>query len=170
MSRKKKRRTESGNTLLGDLESIRGLLEQDTVREADENPNIPVLDDMIDGGMEVDETPLQGKIRLQPTTQHSGGLTEGAIKALLGKEWQKTAENIISTAREDLNEQASVWQSQNNDELIEALHMKLDQTLNNWLSQIFSQHIDELRRDLLATVEEEIKDYLAKFSQAPKEN
>lgn len=164
MSRKKKQ-PKPANTLLGDLESIRNLLEKDSPGNVTDLPEIPTLDDMIDGGLEVDESPLLGKAKLQTDNHHPSVLSDSAIRALLGSEWQQSADGIVAAARNALGEHSADWTSQHARDLNADLQDKLNQTLKGWLSQTLSEHIDELRECLLDAVEEELKAQLDKLVQ-----
>jgi hypothetical protein len=83
-------------------------------------------------------------------------LGDDTIKALLGDEWKSHAADIISKAREAVDEGAARWSPEQTDELGRALKVRLDSIVDTWLSQIVAEGIDDLREQLLHALDAEV--------------
>lgn len=179
----KKSQDQSGNSeqndpdeLLGDLESIKELLgeEEDGEQAADalEPGDVPLLDDMVDGAYTLDEsasllsaTPalgggrrnsrLSGKERKNPDSRY---LSEDLFDTLLGDRWKHSASDILTEARGAIEAHRNDWTPEDTDELNEALRVRIDETLTEWLKQTVRSRMDELHAVLLETAEATISE------------
>ena len=118
----------SDTSLVGDLESLRNLLDE-----------------------------------AGPAEQGSFG--DDTIKALLGDEWRESSEQILATAREAIEKVASKWSPQQTTELNQALRVRIDATLEDWLEIVIRQRLEDLRATLLAAIETEISAFTARLTQ-----
>lgn len=151
----------SGGNLLGDLDSIRTLLDEEEkqTRTADEQPTpdaeeVPVLQDVVDGALQVDESPLTGRAAL--STDGTAALGDDTIKALLGDQWKENAAEIIANARNAVAADGTEWSPEQTDELGKVLKARLDGIVNIWLSRIVADGIDDLRSQLINAMEAEV--------------
>ena len=105
----------SGDTsgLLGDLESIRTLLEQPGDGDSGQAPDpgggppaedsgrrdddVPLLEDVVHGGVSLNETFLGGQGDFEIDAGDSG-LNEDVFKALLSDEWRESARELLDQA------------------------------------------------------------------------
>ena len=175
----------SGDTsgLLGDLESIRTLLEQpgdsgqkpapgatsrteqDSGEEAAapagpaEGPGnddeVPLLEDVVHGGVSLNETFLGGQGDFQLSTDDSG-LNEDVFKALLSDEWRESARELLDQAREAIERHQTDWTPEHTDQHNEALKVRIDATLQQWLREALASRVGELRQTLLTALSDEI--------------
>jgi hypothetical protein len=138
----------SDTSLVGDLESLRGLLNETTPAPLLEDPG---------------EFPPHDDAPQRPAKPDSLG--DDTIKALLGDEWRQSADQILSAAREAIEHVSSDWSPQHTTELNEALRVRIDATLEAWLEAAVRQRLEELRATLLAAIESEIATFTAQLTQ-----
>lgn len=135
-------------SLVGDLESLRSLLNETTPAPLLEDPG---------------EFPARDDVTQRPARPDSLG--DDTIKALLGDEWRQSADQILSAAREAIEHVSSDWSPQHTTELNEALRLRIDATLEAWLETTVRQRIEELRATLLAAIETELATFTARLMQ-----
>lgn len=163
------KRKSGGQTsgLLGDLESIRSLLEEAEPADpaADHaasggdtggDDDVPLLEDVVHGGVSVNETFFSGEGDFQDSGEASG-LNEDVFKALLSDEWRESARELLDQAREAIEQHQTEWTPAHTDELNEALKVRMDQTLQQWLREALASRVDELRHTLLTALSDEIQ-------------
>ena len=152
MSRRKAK-ADPQTALLGDLESIKSLLDQEHPEAAPPAPkepppeeHVPLLDDVVDGALTVDESPLleQETIVADAVT----GLDDDMFKALLSDEWQITTAKVLEDARAQIEQHSSSWTPENTDQLNEALRTRIDEALGVWLKQLVVANMSDLRSHL----------------------
>lgn len=131
----------SDTSLVGDLESLRSLLDETA-------PAQPLLEDPGEVGPGA-----------------PGCFGDDTIEALLGDEWRKSADQILSTAREAIENDASKWSPQQTTELNQALRVRIDATLEIWLEAVIRQRLEELRATLLAAIETELARFTAQLTR-----
>ncbi len=163
------RDTETQNSLLGDLESIRSLLDgsTDSTPAADDSDNVPVLEDMVEGAFTVNESVLTSRASFDDDPSsgapHIGksksGLADDTIKALLGDEWRGQARKILSDARSTVEGSGLDWSADQMNALNESLKVRIDRTLDDWLVELINSRIDDLRTRLLAVLENELTQF-----------
>ncbi|MGI9327221.1 MAG: hypothetical protein ACR2PZ_18530 [Pseudomonadales bacterium] len=138
--------------LLDDLESIRTLLDDEDAAQgvqpagADAEAEVPMLDDVVDlhdAGGDSDAMP--------------GILTDDVFDSLLGDGWKDKADGLLEDARHTIDDQAERWSPEDTDELNEALRVRIDGTIYQWLQQMLTEHIDDLRAQVLDAMSDEIK-------------
>jgi len=162
--------------LLGDLETIRALLDEPSAGEPEdghetrgednrlEDPEpgpIPLLDDMIDGAWELDESdslldprPALGRGSREPAEREASTLlNDDLFDALLGEGWKKSAGTILSEARGAIEAHRTTWTPEDTDALNRALKERLDETLNQWLRETVRERLHELHDALLKVAE-----------------
>ena len=179
MSKRPVKRSSGKQTdaLLGDLENIRTLLsegeqalsegeqalsEGEQALSAEEHEaateiNVPLLEDVIDGGMVVDETFLTDTTAFAPESEEFPGLDEKMIKALMGDEWRETTRKIMAEARQKIQDD---WAPDADDDLNEALRVRMDATVERWLHKLVADNIAELRTQLVGALAEELRHLL----------
>jgi hypothetical protein len=157
------------NALLGDLESIRALLEgEHEAAVAEDGDDVPMLEDMVDGALSINE----GRLASRTSMGDDGGagtsrLADETMRTLLGAEWRSSARQIVSDARAAVEDATGEqWSPEQADALNEALKVRIDATLDDWLTDVMYARIDDLRARLLRMLEGEIK----QFTDALKDN
>ncbi|MEQ8857728.1 MAG: hypothetical protein RIC56_03700 [Pseudomonadales bacterium] len=171
MSNGKRQPGRNASGLLGDLESIRSLLEepdglppeQREVKDSDDAPaparegdeDVPLLEDVVHGGVSVNETFLAGEGDFQEAPGASG-LNDEIFKALLSDEWRESARALLDQAREAIEQHQTEWTPEHTDELNAALKVRIDETVQNWLREVVQSRAEELRQALLKGLSEQI--------------
>ena len=72
--------------------------------EATPETNVPLLEDVIAGGMAVEEQFLTGAETLDTESEEFPGLDEEMIKALMGDEWREATRKILNEARQKIDD------------------------------------------------------------------
>ncbi|MFU8814648.1 MAG: hypothetical protein ACNA7W_04825 [Pseudomonadales bacterium] len=161
----KQRLPGSTSGILGDLESIRTLLEENQ-QSAPEQPaetdeeQVPLLEDVVDGGVSVNESFLSGAGDFQRgNDQHDSStsqLNDEMFKTLLSDDWRQSARELLDDARGAIEARQIEWTPEHTDELNAALKVRIDETLQSWLQAAVLNGIDDLRRELLDAVREQL--------------
>jgi hypothetical protein len=97
--------------------------------------------------------------------RESGGdgkyLSEDLFDTLLGDKWKGSASDILTEARGAIEAHRNDWTPDDTDDLNEALRIRIDETLTEWLKETVKERMDELHRVLLeaaeATIDEKIR-------------
>lgn len=148
--------------LLGDLQSIRELLDeaQDSDVPMDPDREVPLLDDMVDGAWKLTETTIPDAGPALGGGRRSGRtyLKQDLFDALLGDDWKSSAADVLTGARGAIEAHRNDWSPEDTDELNEALKVRIDETLSEWLHETVRERMDELRNLLLAAAEEAIQE------------
>ena len=171
--------------LLGDLESIKELLDEKEQQAADKagTPEVPLLDDMVDGAYTLDEsdsllsaTPaLGGRGSRSHSTSSSKAtaedvqgkyLSEDLFDTLLGDKWKTSAADILTGARGAIEAHRNDWTPEDTDELNAALRVRIDETLTEWLKETVRSRMDELHSVLLQTAEATIDEKISELVEA----
>jgi hypothetical protein len=150
------------NALLGDLESIRALLEGTHVPGvAQDGDDVPMLEDMVDGAFSINEGTLTSRTSIDDDSGiGTSRLADETMRTLLGAEWRSSARRIVSDARAAVEgATGEQWSSEQSDALNEALKVRIDSTLDDWLTDVMYARIDDLRSRLLRLLEDEIKHF-----------
>jgi hypothetical protein len=157
------------SSLLGDLESIRTLLEHDTEQEPadEEGTDVPLLEDVVDGSLEVDESPLESRREFAAEAQGASALGDDTIKLLLGDQWRTAAEGIIRSAREAMAVVDAEWSDQQTAALAEILNDRIDTTLSDWMQEVTLRHVDDLRVQLLAAISQAVTEITDELQNSP---
>ena len=135
--------------LIEDLESIKGLFdeEQPAVKTedltADEDMDVPLLDDPLVDGLTIDE-----------------GLPDDTFKALLDDAWQDSVDELLTDARTRITQNSDLWQPEDTDELAQALKIRIDASVKSWLAQTLEQNIGALRTHLVSELSDELLAHL----------
>jgi hypothetical protein len=150
-----------GNSLLGDLESIRSLLDEGaharTTRLRDEPAEVPMLDDVVEGALRIEENRLGTDRAFEDDVSGPSALADDAIEALMGDEWRESADRIIRTARRAMMGAARRLTEDDTRSLDESLRARIDGALNDWMAEITLNHIDELRERILDAIGDEVR-------------
>jgi hypothetical protein len=157
---------EAQNALLGDLESIRSLLEP-VAAKSPPNPepieeDIPTLDDIVEGeelhaGAQVEPSRTDAPHAPAPKVSRSPtGLADDAFDALLGDEWRDAADRILEDARARLDERAGQWSTEDANDFMEALQQRLNGVVHGWLAEVVRRELEDLRETLTAAIGLEI--------------
>jgi hypothetical protein len=153
---------DSCDELLGDLETIRQLLDE-AEQPISEETTVPLLEDQVEN--QVDHVLELNEIRFpEPTTAlGSEADTAGAaatsrlsselFEALLGEDWQTSSSDLLKSARGAIEAHRNQWTPDDTDELNDALRERIDSTLTRWLQRTVRNHLDELRTELLEAAE-----------------
>jgi hypothetical protein len=143
----------SPDVLLGDLESIKELLDEEQL--ADAEATAPLLDDVVDGGIHLEETSF---VRPAPeissaADSDTGNVGDELFEALLGDDWKDAASDMLTTARGAIEAHRNQWTPEHTDDLNEALRIRIDATLSQWLENTVRAHMKELHAELLSAAE-----------------
>jgi hypothetical protein len=172
--------SQTHTALLGDLESIRSLLDSPkSTPPPDDGSDVPVLEDMVEGALTVNESNLasrasfddgasakrsdsatakrrDGAIAERSDGAGKTGLADATIKVLLGDEWRNEARKIIADARSNAEGAGTQWTAAQLNSLNETLKVRIDRTLDDWLVEMLNSRVDDLRSKLLAVLENEL--------------
>ena len=158
------------DALLDDLESIRELLDEDQGDPAPgEELAVPLLDDMVDGALTLEEKDLGvSRQPLQDTGRPDSNprLDDALLDSLLGDDWKSSAEDVLTLARGAIEAHRSRWTPEDTDELNQALRERIDATLTRWLRETVQARLDELRAELLEAAEATISDRIDQLNDA----
>ena len=158
------RDNDTQSSLLGDLESIRSLLDgpTDSTPVADDSDDVPVLEDMVEGAFTVNESVFTSRASFDDGPSNGApksGLADDTIKALLGDEWRGQARKILSDARSTVEGSGLDWSADQMNALNDSLKVRIDRTLDDWLLELINSRIDDLRTRLLAVLENELTQF-----------
>jgi len=152
---------ETHSALLGDLESIRTLLDAstDAPPTTDDSDDVPVLEDMVEGAFTVNESNLTSRASFDDGSAgtNKSGLADATIKLLLGDEWRNEARKIIADARSNAEGAGAQWTAAQLNSLNEMLKVRIDRTLDDWLVEMLNSRVDDLRSRLLSVLENELE-------------
>jgi hypothetical protein len=164
-SEKQPKLAAAAGELLEDLETVRALLDVDeddeSLLEASVDDEVPLLDDPIDGteGLrEVTFSSVAGSLGHPAGRRKQDRLNAELFDSLLDDEWQVSASAILAGARDAIDDHRNCWTPVDTDELNEALRVRIDDTLSQWLRDTVSEHVEELRDELLRATERVISE------------
>lgn len=167
---KKKHKEARKTLLLTDLEAIHRLLNETPmspekkarsaaakpiVPEAAQNDlQVPLLDDMI-------ETPSSSEEEksASPTV-----LGDGLFEALLTEDWSTSTAKILEQAVESIKQQRLAWTPALTDELVNALKVRIDETVHAWLHTVIVRQMEELQSTILEALSQEIAGTIKRLS------
>ena len=165
----KKKHTEARKTLLTDLEAIHRLLSETPMSKkkprsaaakpippeaAQDDVQVPLLDDMI-------ETPSlsEEEKSASPTV-----LGDGLFEALLTEDWSTSTAKILEQAVESIAQQRLAWTPTLTDELVDALKVRIDETVHAWLQTVIVRQAEELQSTILEALSQEIASTIKRLS------
>lgn len=199
------------NGLMGDLESIKALLEEDDLDSVPEvlsqalNPtdvlegnerdtesdhdfeDIPLLADTLSSfdpktglstplsvdslesaeTLELDDNSERMALDSAPTEHDDNPMSNVSLDALLGDEFHEATANVMQQARGLINQHATEWSPQQTDELAEALRVRIDDAVQQWIQLSLAAHAGELQQRLLNAVRSELAQHLDAFESTP---
>ncbi len=165
-------RDDSPDELLGDLESIKQLLDEEE-QAAAQAAEVPLLDDMVSGAYTLDEsasllsaTPALGGGKRTDGSRDGKYLSEDLFEALLGDRWRSSASDILTEARGAIEAHRNDWTPEDTDELNQALRVRIDETLTEWLKETVRERMDELHAALLQTAEATIDEKIRQLIES----
>ncbi|HEY5644771.1 MAG TPA: hypothetical protein VIS76_02420 [Pseudomonadales bacterium] len=152
----------SPEELLGDLEFIRELLDEEEAAamaasgESEPDRTGPPADQAVGDGVD----------------DHSRRyLREDIFQTLLGDRWKTSASDILTEARGAIEAHRNQWTPEDTDELNEALRVRIDETLTEWLKATVAARLDELHSELLGAaqtvIDEKIQALVARRATHP---
>jgi hypothetical protein len=133
---------------------------------AEEEERVPLLDDVVDGAIIVDEAPLHERASM---ATDSGGLNDELFSALLTDGWKASAEEILRESRADIEAHRARWLPEDTDRLNSALKERIDETMRGWIREVLRRNINELHGVLLAAIEEQLREQIAATLEDPKD-
>ncbi len=131
--------------MIEDLESIKNLLDEDEPYPAEDDPDIPLLDDPLDATVKEDE-----------------GLSEETIQSLLNDTWKDSIEAVLDDARETIEDNSTAWLPADTDELNAALKIRIDTSVRQWLGEVLQANIGALRELIVKELTTELLAHLHK--------
>ena len=117
---------------------------------------------MVEGAFTVNESVLTSRTTFEDGTAAGvgkSGLADDTIKALLGDEWRSAAGQILADARATVEAAGGIWSPQQTHALNDALKLRIDHTVDDWLTEMLHTRIEELRTRLLAVLEREMEQF-----------
>jgi hypothetical protein len=159
----------SKDDLLDDLENIRSLLDKEQLQAASSEDSqatvspVPLLDDVVGGGLGVDESPLTERTA---DIENAGGLDDDLFAALLSDAWKSSATEMLKETRADIEANRETWRPEHTDSLNEALRVRIDETLKVWLAELVRSNLSDLRDTLLKAVDDQLKQEIKTFLAA----
>ena len=105
--------------------------------------DVPLLDDPLVDGLTIDE-----------------GLPDDTFKALLDDAWQDSVDELLTDARTRITQNSDLWQPEDTDELAQALKVRIDASVKNWLALTLEQNIGALRTHLVSELSDELLAHL----------
>ncbi|MFW6092496.1 MAG: hypothetical protein ACODAC_00890 [Pseudomonadota bacterium] len=159
------KRNAKSDKLLGDLESIRTLLDEDAgdaspesrdsaapAGPAADDEDVPLLEDVVG----VNRTFVSRQQDFDAAAGDSG-LDERLFEALLSDEWRESARDMLDEARAAVEQHQAEWTPEHTAQLNDALRTRIDRTVQRWLREVVESRMDELRRELLTAVSEQVR-------------
>ena len=166
----------SPDELLGDLESIKRVLEEGRMPDTGAPPTeaveldttVPLLEDMVDDAMQLREARLEDPA--SPSLQPHGRrrrdrLSSELFDSLLRHRWKSSAAETLSEARGVIESNRHLWTSEDTAELNDALRVRIDTTLSQWLHNTLNERVAELRRELLLAAEAVISEKISSLTE-----
>ena len=169
--------TDKSNGLMGDLESIKALLEEDELDAIPEslsealNPlPEPVPEQIleaqpepIDDNLSEDEEPVDSSatsaLKIEPE------VISASLDTLLGNDFHDATAEVMQRARGLINQHANQWSPQQTDELADALRVRIDGAVAQWIKTSLDAHALELQQRLLNAVRDELARHLEAFER-----
>jgi len=171
---------DKSNGLMGDLESIKALLEEDELEPIPEtlsealNPLPPEeleeedLEDLEE--LEIDlpavpeaSTHTQPPNSFDPATGVSKPIVAPNLDELLGDDFHEATAEVMQNARAVIDQHAHQWSPQQTDELADALRVRIDGAVAQWIKTSLDAHALELQQRLLNAVRDELSRHLEAF-------
>ncbi len=131
-----------------------------------EEERVPLLDDVVDGAIVVDEAPLHERPAM---TTEDAGLNDELFSALLTDGWKASAEEILRESRADIETHRARWLPEDTDQLNSALKTRIDETMRSWIRDVLRRNINELHGALLVAIEEQLREQIAEILEDSKE-
>jgi len=176
----------SPDELLGDLESIKRVLEEGRAPDVSTPPaeagerdtTVPLLEDMVDDAIQLREARLEDPT--SPSLQPHGRRRRDRLSSQLfdsllrhqskSSEWKPSeskpsASEILSDARDAIESNREFWTPEDTAELNNALRIRIDTTLSEWLHDTLNERVDELRRELLQAAEAVISEKISSLTE-----
>ncbi len=121
---------------------------------AQDDVQVPLLDDMI-------ETPSlsEEEKSASPTV-----LGDGLFEALLTEDWSTSTAKILEQAVESIEQQRLAWTPTLTDELVDALKVRIDETVHAWLQTVIVRQAEELQSTILEALSQEIASTIKRLS------
>lgn len=130
-----------------------------------DDEEVPLLEDVVQGGVSVSEAFLSGEGDFGDSDSASA-LRDDVFQALLSDEWRESADHLIGQARGALETAPALWSADDTEALNAALKIRVDETLQRWLRAAVLNGIDDLRRELLEAVRQQLAESIsARFNE-----
>lgn len=76
--------------------------------------------------------------------------------ALLGAGWEAESNELLQTASATIQDQKLDWNPEDTEALTDALRVRLEQSINGWLSTTLAEQVGLLRQQLLVDLQDEL--------------
>jgi hypothetical protein len=151
--------------LMDELESIRELLDEER-EEQHREAGVPLLDDLVDGALTLDEKDLSAtQETLTENRSAADRLDDEFLASLLTDEWKVSASDLFTQARGAIEAHRNEWTPEDTDELNDALRERIDATLTRWLQDTLRTHLHELKAELLQAAEATLNERIALLTE-----
>ncbi len=91
---------------------------------------------------------------------------ETSLDGLLGDEFHNATAEVLQRARSLIQQHPNQWSPQQTDELTDALRVRIDDTVQQWIQTSLAAHATQLQQRLLNTVRHELARHLDVFESS----
>jgi hypothetical protein len=122
--------------------------------------DVPLLDDVVDGGLTLDEAPLAQLPDIDDS--EPSRIDDALFELLLGDEWREAAAGVLEDARGQIEKHSDRWAPEHTDELNEALRVRIDAAIQTWLEELVMTNMADLRQSLVSALADTLDDQIRK--------
>ncbi len=117
---------------------------------------VPLLEDVVAGA--------------SPSADPDSGMDDALFDALLDDNWKETAAELLDETRSAIIEHGGQWTQQATEDLDEALRIRINATLTEWLRNVVQQNLADLRAHLLQAARTELSASVKRLLNDDSEN
>lgn len=146
--------------------AIAPLAESEAVLEAEADPEAETIaaapfEDLAEPQLSAEAAALPEFERLERTTADFSATlpppqNQDLFDALLGTGWEAESNELLETASATIQEQKLDWNPEDTQALTDALRVRLEQSINGWLSTTLAEQVALLRQQLLVDLQDEL--------------
>lgn len=184
------------DSLMGDLETIRELLEEedwqvqpDNAHASNPEPSVAkelaqpddkvgsecvqseASEERADASAAIDDLTELNPTTTEPDTQsdsqsdtqsaaHPSAQVNTTPGTLLDRAFTAEADLVMGRARALIEEHPNAWSPQQTDELCDALKVRIDDTIHQWIDETLARHRNVLEERLVRTIQNELAEHL----------
>ena len=110
---------------------------------SERDEDVPLLDDPVEQSLVVDE-----------------GLADETFKALLGDAWRESVDDLFKDTRRRIEQDRSEWSPKDTDALADALKIRIDDSVRQWLAETLEANIGRLRERIVSELSTELLSHM----------